>query len=248
MVDRPAMPAQVKVHGARLTVVAAQTGRRLDQERLVSELGTDLSALPSVLRLPIAEEEPSQSTGAAEQAAQHGRDILSRPATVRVGGRSGRLPRLAVARALRFVGDEAVVSPSALEGPLARAFPRLERQARSAHYVAEDQVARLVPSRPGVAVDAVAVARGLESSLRPVQANVVTEQPRVSTAAARALGIHDRVGGYTTQFVAGEPRVTNIARAAEILDGTIIHPGGTDVAQRRARRADGGAGVRRWRR
>ena len=58
-------------------------------------------------------------------------------------------------------------------------------------------------------------------------AGVVTEQPRVSTAAARALRIHDLIATYTTGFVAGEPRVTNITRAAEILDGAIIHPGAT---------------------
>jgi vancomycin resistance protein YoaR len=43
----------------------------------------------------------------------------------------------------------------------------------------------------------------------------------------RKLGVTEVVGSFTTNHAAGEPRVTNIHRMADIVRGSIIDPGGT---------------------
>ncbi len=43
----------------------------------------------------------------------------------------------------------------------------------------------------------------------------------------RKLGVTEVVGSFTTNHAAGEPRVTNIHRMADIVQGAIIEPGGT---------------------
>ena len=88
-IDRPAMPSRVVVKGTTLRVVAAQTGRRVDQEKLAAMLSGDLAALPSVLRLPIDEEQPAQSTDASDRAALIGRRDPVPPGDG-AGGRPGR--------------------------------------------------------------------------------------------------------------------------------------------------------------
>ena len=48
-----------------------------------------------------------------------------------------------------------------------------------------------------------------------------------TTKKARALGITEEVGAFTTPYDSGQPRVTNLRKASEILNGTIIPAGGT---------------------
>jgi vancomycin resistance protein YoaR len=51
-------------------------------------------------------------------------------------------------------------------------------------------------------------------------------RPDRTTAQARALKITSLVSEFSTPYSCCEPRVTNIQRAAEVLDGTIIPAGG----------------------
>jgi vancomycin resistance protein YoaR len=90
----------------------------------------------------------------------------------------------------------------------------------------------IVPSRPGsrVALDrlvpallSAAATPGRRSEL-PVDRNA---QPRFTTEAAEALGIKELVAQFTTYHPCCQPRVQNIHRIADMLDGTIVKPGET---------------------
>ena len=52
-------------------------------------------------------------------------------------------------------------------------------------------------------------------------------EPELTTADAEALGIVERVSSFTTHFQAGQSRVTNIQRIAQLIDGVVIEPGDT---------------------
>ena len=58
-----------------------------------------------------------------------------------------------------------------------------------------------------------------------VPAEVV--EPEFTTEDAEALGIKEQVSEFTTYFPYAEYRNTNIGRAAELVDGTIVAPGET---------------------
>ena len=49
-------------------------------------------------------------------------------------------------------------------------------------------------------------------------------EPEFTTADAEALDIRERVSEFTTYYPCCQPRVTNIQRAAELLDGTVLLP------------------------
>lgn len=94
-------------------------------------------------------------------------------------------------------------------------------------------VPTVIPAKPGVSFDARQVADAfLALVVRPdgqreqaVAASVA--EPEVSTADAQAWGIKEKVSEFTTHFPYAEYRNTNIGRAAEIVDGTILPPGAT---------------------
>ena len=85
----------------------------------------------------------------------------------------------------------------------------------------------MVPSRTGRQVDAQALATrvaGAAGSGR-VKVPFAVQEPSLTTAQARAMRIRERVSTFTTPYACCQPRVTNIQRAARILDGTIIPAG-----------------------
>jgi vancomycin resistance protein YoaR len=63
--------------------------------------------------------------------------------------------------------------------------------------------------------------------MRRIPVRIADIKPGFATTDARGLGITDLVGEFTTPYSPGEPRVTNIQRAAEVLDGFILGPGDT---------------------
>ena len=69
-------------------------------------------------------------------------------------------------------------------------------------------------------------------------------QPKLTTEEAKKLRITELVSEFTTNYPCCAPRVTNIKRAATLLDGTIILPGQGVLPQRRARQAHQGEGLR----
>ncbi len=81
--------------------------------------------------------------------------------------------------------------------------------------------------RSGRSVEADASAKAIDAAVRRgahrIKLRVKDVKPAVSAAAARKI---DRlIGTFTTQYVAGQPRVTNIRRMARTVDGTIVAPG-----------------------
>ncbi|MCU0307436.1 MAG: VanW family protein [Thermoleophilia bacterium] len=226
-IDRAPRSARVVVRGTQLSVTPAQQGLTLDRAALARTLSRDAAAIPPTLRLPVRVARPGTATALAESSAAAGRAILARPLIVRVDGREAGLEPTLVARALRFEGGGARLDPAALQTPLSRAFRGLEQQPRSAEFVVRGERVIVRPAREGRLVDAAAVARGLAGEDRPVEASIVTAQPRRSTEELRALGITRRVGEFTTEFDPSAPRATNVRRGAQILDGTIIPAGGT---------------------
>ncbi len=85
-------------------------------------------------------------------------------------------------------------------------------------------------SRDGIRFDAdrtaeqlLAIARGEEERTTTLDAEALP--PDRSTADAEDLGITEQVSSFTTEFVAGQSRVTNIQLIADLVDGVVLEPG-----------------------
>jgi vancomycin resistance protein YoaR len=86
----------------------------------------------------------------------------------------------------------------------------------------------VVPAVLGRSLDAATLGAAIvaDPGADAVAATVTTTPPAFTTAEAKALGIREKVSEFTTPYQCCQPRVTNIQRAAKIIDGMIIKPGG----------------------
>lgn len=98
-----------------------------------------------------------------------------------------------------------------------------------AMFAAKRVRAVIRPGRPGQSVDmataAAAIRNAVANGQRTVTLDVSLVPPRVPTAAVK--GIDQLIGTFTTYHACCEPRVTNIHRMAQIVDGTVVAPGAT---------------------
>jgi vancomycin resistance protein YoaR len=61
----------------------------------------------------------------------------------------------------------------------------------------------------------------------PIRLELVERGPNASDEAAAASGVKELVSTFSTRHPAGQPRVTNIHRMADLVRGQVIPPGGT---------------------
>ena len=113
---------------------------------------------------------------------------------------------------------------AALDGGLA-AF---EVQPVNATFqITASNTVEVVPSVDGRQVDLHKVTAEILAGDRKVAAPVIESHPAHDTAWAQSLGIKEQVSTFTTRHNAGEDRVVNIHRAADILNNTVVEPGAT---------------------
>ncbi len=117
--------------------------------------------------------------------------------------------------------DARITAPAAAAGVLSdkgdvRWEPRkasvTSGTARSGRQVEREKLARAIRD---------AVAEGDHV----IRVPTTTTKPKVTTEGAKK--VRSLIGSFTTPYVPGQPRVTNIRKMADTVDGTVIPPGGT---------------------
>ncbi|WP_310528307.1 VanW family protein [Nocardioides sp.] len=92
---------------------------------------------------------------------------------------------------------------------------------------------KVTPAKPGVTYDQTQIDAGFLALVaapegsRTLSVDAKVAQPDFTTKDARALQIKERVSTFTTYFPYAEYRNTNIGRAAELVNGTMLAPGET---------------------
>lgn len=225
--DRVPRDAEVRRSGSRLELVPAAPGRRLDRALLRKRL----TVASGTVVVPFRAVRPALRTPAAQQALELGRRLAARPLVVEQGGARAVVQPSVVGRALRFTPGGSLLAvaldPAVIARPLEAALGRLERTPVDAAFrVVGDRVV-VVPARAGRRLDIAGIAAAaVQRPGRSVTVRFVPVRPLLTTAKARAMRIVEPVAEFTTSFACCPPRVTNIRRGAEILDGQIIPPGG----------------------
>lgn len=104
-----------------------------------------------------------------------------------------------------------------------------DRAPRNARLSIEGKRVNVVPGVDGRMLDREATAAVLvrDPAARTHQVRFRLTAPATTTAELDALRIRELVSEFTTYYPPGQPRVVNIKRAAELLDGRIIKAGGT---------------------
>ncbi len=128
---------------------------------------------------------------------------------------------------------ELFLDPEALEPALAEARGKLEIAPIDARFVVQkgDKI-RIVPGHKGRVIDARKVAEVLFEAAKSPQREAAFpiedgDAPKLSTEDAEALGIKGLIAKFTTTHPCCKPRVDNIHRIADLIDGVLVKPGDT---------------------
>ena len=172
------------------------------------------------------------TTAEAQEAGGQVDALLAAPRAVAIGTISVRLTPAFLRRALVIEPEGGVLvvglDQQAVLHRLRSAFGDRLRNARDATFRVEGRHVVIVPSAPGRELDVRAITRSLlaNPSSRTHRARFRSVAPALTTQEARALGIRELVSQFTTYYPCCAARVTNIQRAAQLLDGTVVRPGG----------------------
>jgi vancomycin resistance protein YoaR len=228
--ERQPRSARLVVEASGVRVVPALVGTTVDEIAFVR----GLKRLPRSFDVPLVDVEPEVTTAAAERAKRRASRLLSEPRTVRFPERDAVLRPAALRNALRFEptarGTLAMrLDPAVLRAALASALRGVETPPVDARFRVEGERVVVVPAKPGRGLDEAALAASLARNLGSTihRARFAVTQPALTTAAAQNLQIRELVAEFTTYYSCCQPRVSNIQRAAELLDGTIVRPGET---------------------
>ncbi|HEY3189186.1 MAG TPA: peptidoglycan binding domain-containing protein, partial [Solirubrobacteraceae bacterium] len=234
-VDRPHVDASLRRRGLHIEVVPAQSGRRLRRDVAEDTIARALGSLERGrrVRLAVAVERPSVTAASLAPAARKARLAVSAPVRLTYGPTAWRLPRWRIATLLSLptagARNVAVAGPAA-DRWFAALAKRVDRAPVDATFAVSGASVRVVPSKPGLALDVPATARALaaaafSSTGRTAPLAVATAKPERTTAEANRMGITGIVGSYTTSYGGTPGRLHNVQLVAQLIDGALIAPG-----------------------
>ncbi len=221
--------ASLTVTAAGARVAPSVEGRALDGEALTRRLGS----LPATLSVPVDVVPPSVTTAAARRAGRTVDALLASTRTIAIGTTAVELRPAFLRRALviepqggsltvRLDGD-------ALRRRLGAVFGDRLRKPRDAQFQVAGTRVKVLPSAPGRELDVESIGRSLLANPRSTvhRARFRSVAPALTTEEARGLKITELVSEFTTYYPCCAPRVNNIQRGAQILDDTVVKPGGS---------------------
>ena len=227
---------RVAFRGTRIDITQPRAGQTLDAETAADALVAGyLDGVPVGLTLQTLQPEVDQAD-VRRAVDDFANPAMSGPVTVLFEDSRVRLTPGAYASTLGTEPRGGVLVPTLDRERLARVVDRrISSNAApvDARFRIVDGKPRIVPSRPGVTYDRTDLAETfLDLVSRPAgkreeRVEATTDRPDFTTAEARRLGIRERVSTFTTYYPHADYRNTNIGRAGELIDGTVLEPGET---------------------
>lgn len=238
--DVPPVNPGLLIDGDEIEIIDGQKGRVVDQVALRARLKALLFSLHTTeVKIPMKVEEPKVRVDDTQTAVERARVMISAPVTLAGGGKQWTLSEEEIAAFMDFKAEEkdgvATLVPY-LSAEKMRPF--LEDVARevavepkNASFDSNGKIAWVVPGVPGKALDvektaAALTAASLKTGKRSAQAVVKTTEPDLTTEEAEAMGIKDKLAGYTTEPYAGTPeRQINVRITTKYASDIILAPG-----------------------
>lgn len=237
----PEPPSEPSIRGTEdgeVVVEGGTPGRGLvagDVVAAVPDAARD-GELPVVVEVEPSELPPRHSEADAEELAEQARTMTAEPLAVRVGGTDGEVPPEVQRRWVRseLVDGNLQITwdrPLALEDLRSR-FEDVGDAPVDARFTVSGGSVQVIPSEPGTTccddgagdavVDAIIEAA---PEAGPVALPLVERPAERTTEDARALGIREQIGSFTTNYTPGQTRNQNIQRMADLVRGALMEPG-----------------------
>lgn len=223
--------------GARIETTDARTGRALDPADTLDALeGAFLAEDPAVVALETSEVEPDIDASDVQEALDtFASPAVAAPVTLSFEGSDVKLFPADYTAALSLVPTDGELVPTLDAAALTDVVGAEVTTGApvDATVALVDGAPRVVPAKPGVTFDPQQLEAGFLGAVaapqgeRTLALTAQVAEPEFTTADARALKVRREVSTFTTYFPYAEYRNTNIGRAAELVDGTLLKPGDT---------------------
>ncbi len=186
-------------------------------------------------QLPLAETTPDIDADDVQDALDEvANPAVSAPVTLVFDGSPVKLEPRQFVGALAFKPQQGELAPIVKRKELSRQLGDVvatEDEPVDASFEIVDGQPKVVPGKPGADYDPEVIARNFlrlvkaEPGDRRLEVEAEVVRPDLTTKEARQLGIKEQVSSFTTSYPHADYRNTNIGRAAELADGTILEPG-----------------------
>ncbi|MEU5862294.1 VanW family protein [Nonomuraea sp. NPDC047529] len=236
-VDKQPREGKVVFSGLVPKARMPEDGVLLDRDDAVRRIGEAFLRGGGAVVLTMRPARPATSAESVESALAEARKAVSAPVTLTLAGKQAQLTPAMIAAHLSYApGDDGALVPEfdaeAALAPVENSLVDATQQPRDATYQIVGDKPVLVPARKGRGVNAKLLARDIEKLFgsdgpRTVEVKLGVVTPEVTTGQIRGLGIKENVGTFSTTFDCCPPRVTNIRRMAQELDGRLVKPGET---------------------
>ncbi|MGI5291381.1 VanW family protein [Nonomuraea polychroma] len=236
-VDTRPRQGGVRYQGVEPQAVLPKPGRALDQEGAARAVRDAFIGNRTSIALTTRAVQPSVSAAEVRRVATTvARSAVTAPFTLTNDAKKVQLSPSQIAAGLRFVADgQGGLRPSFdardVRADAEKQLVDAKQRPRDASFTIAKGRPQVIPGRVGRGIDAkalgTAVSDALAAGQRSVDAPLTETQPRVTTAEAKKFGIKEKVSSFTTRHPCCAPRVTNIHRIADILDGYVVQPGET---------------------
>jgi vancomycin resistance protein YoaR len=222
----------LRFEGTRVVEIAPKSGIGIQRDdakhQVLDALGRGDSDAGA---LTIGSTTPAVDADDVREAAQLARRVLASPVTVTVNGTPLILTPEQVAPTLQTEIEQSRLvlrtDPLKLRFALGAPLALLETPPKDASFAINGTAVSVVPAVTGKLLDLEQVGREITSDHHAFVGQVAEVQPGRTTEWAQKLNITELVSSFTTNYPSGQPRVTNIHRGADVINGTIVPPGGT---------------------
>jgi vancomycin resistance protein YoaR len=234
----PPTEPSLEVDDGSLKAVEGKNGRGVDPADLVDALRESAQAGTGQAEFFIRPGPlpPRFDKGDAVVVANRGEDLLSSgPLKVSVGDREAEVPVPMLRSWMRAVPGEhrleLQLDPAAVQKDLAELVPEAGEPPVDASFRVQGGGVAVIAGRNGTGCCTEGAPGLLLAALEngrdaAVPLELRTLEPELTTDEASALGVREKIGEFTTAHPAGQPRVQNIHRIADIVRGKVIMPGG----------------------
>lgn len=230
----------IAVRDGRLVGVAGEDGRGINPAALSRALShSRVTSGSLVIEMAASPVPPRFTQQDADRLAAEAERLATEGLEVAAGGSTATVPAESLREWVRAEAGESSLrlalreDADVLEG-LASLLPEAGTRPVDAGFTVSGGQVSITPPRPGTACCAPEAVEALGAALAdpaarrgPVALPLRTAEAGRGEDAARALGIVELVGTFTTPHAAGEPRVRNIQLMADTIRGTVVGPGET---------------------
>ena len=227
------------VRNEKVVPKAGEPGRGISAPSVLSALSdAGPRGLPLRISVELAALPPRFAMAEAQRLADRAEAISAAGLPVSAGPATATVPASVVRGWFRAqpAGEELKLVVDAADAPdaLAELFPKPIVAPVDAGFSVSGGKVSVTPSKAGTGCCGPGATAAIETSLLTRASNdpAVTlplkpVAPNRDEEAARKLGIVESIGTFTSAHAAGEPRVKNIHRIADIIQGAVIAPGAT---------------------